>query len=217
MTGTKETPMREPSGVGGIARLIVGFLGLVILAGVAVGFTQAWSEDGNRSFSAAAWGVTALWALLVVLCIWLLVGGIRQSRAAGADMPPRERRSLRIVLVCMAIGVVVGVAMTLGSAGTPTGLLSDGPLSPGIAWLLTAIWVLPLGFTTIWWLRAIDEHERAAYREGAEHAGHALLILAPAWWLLHRGGVVPAPDAVIMITAFAFIWVGVWAWRKYFD
>jgi hypothetical protein len=66
-----------------------------------------------------------------------------------------------------------------------------------------------------WHARVIDELEADAYRSGAMLAMYAFWIVAPVWWLLWRGGMLPAPDGVALYLMTTFVALIIWFWKKY--
>ncbi|MEQ1726685.1 MAG: hypothetical protein ABL882_12260 [Sphingopyxis sp.] len=138
-------------------------------------------------------------------------------------LTPREARNRNILILCMVLGGVIAAALIVGSnmMGEATDAHWDslgafsGPLPPLLAIALAGVWGIVLPIISLLWLRVIDEHERSAYRDGAEAAAFAYLTGAPIWWILWRGGLVPVPDGVVIFVAFNFIYLAVWLWRKY--
>lgn len=152
-------------------------------------------------------------------------------------LTPREARNRNIIISCMLLGGAIAVALvaathvttrvvttTIVRNGVTTthverniGALGAfyGPVPPTFAIALAVIWGLALPVISLFWYRAIDEHERAAYRDGAEVAAFAYMIGAPIWWILWRGGLVAPPDNGFIFIAFNLIYAGVWLWRKY--
>lgn len=152
-------------------------------------------------------------------------------------LTPREARNRNILISCMLLGGAIAatlvaeahvttrvVTTTIVKNGVTTTHVErsidalgafTGPVPPTFAIVLAAIWGLALPVISLLWYRTIDEHERAAYRDGAEVAAFAYMIGAPIWWILWRGGLVVPPDGALIFITFNFIYLGVWLWRKY--
>ena len=92
------------------------------------------------------------------------------------------------------------------------------PVRLAIAVLL-AILVTGTFAASVWlYHRAIDDHEERAYLWGSQVAYYFLILALPAWWLLERGGIVPAITTGVAFLAIlvSFLVQGaVWAWLKF--
>lgn len=200
--------------------LLGAALGTILTFGAITGFVMASMENGDASLDAKHAAILA--AMLAVLGVLLAVCWRlgRRLLGAGARVPTRERRSRNILLLSGAMGAVAGIilsAVAIGNAGIddPFAMFSSGPIPPLLAIAMVLFLVTVLPFLSWQWQRTIDEHERDAYRAGAVSAAYLFLILAPAWWLLWRGGLVPEPNGVILYLAFNFTFLAVWFWKKY--
>ena len=194
-------------------------LGTVTMVGVIAGFSSKSLEHGWSDFSLRDGAILAL-----IVAITAGLGRLswrlgRKLLGTDAHIPRRERRSRNILLFSCAIGMVIGIILAgsdmMSASDDPLSVLSDGPISPLLAIGMTLFLVLVLPVLSWQWQKAIDEHEREAYQVGAVAAAYMFLILAPAWWLLWRGGLVPEPNGIILYFAFNFTFVIVWFWKKY--
>ena len=61
----------------------------------------------------------------------------------------------------------------------------------------------------------VDEHEERSYQFGGLAALYLYGFATPAWWLAARGGLVPAPDAMVIFLGVMFVWCVGWFWRRY--
>ncbi|MEQ1510459.1 MAG: hypothetical protein ABL909_08690 [Sphingopyxis sp.] len=138
-------------------------------------------------------------------------------------LTPREARNRTIMALSMVIGGFFAAALIAGSQwmGESNNAYWDslgafsGPLPPLLTVALAALWGIVLPIISLFWMRTIDEHERSAYRDGAEVAAFAYMMGAPIWWILWRGGLVAEPDGVFIFFTFNSIYLAVWLWRKY--
>jgi hypothetical protein len=196
-----------------IARALLLLLALIFLVGMTTGFLAAHQSDGGGSMTLLGQMVLGLF-LLCGLAAFIQI--IRDLSALFRDMESlnrRERASARLMAVALGVGAVSGIAG--GIVSSETDWLTSGTFPPALAIALTAaLCILGPWFTVRWW-RAIDEHEQAAYVEGANISGHFILFGGIAWWLLSRAALVPAPDVMILIVAMSFVWTGVWYYRKF--
>ena len=163
------------------------------------------------------------WMLLGILVVGtLLCGVISITRVLAyyrviktAQIPKREKLSNWFIGGSIALGIIMAIIMVI--TGNAPGHEADAnAISPAIA-ISAAIGVAILGGGGTWyWLaRVVDEHERNAYREGAEYAGHAVVLITPIWWLLWRGNLLPEPDAMIIMFTMAIVWTFVWFSKKF--
>ena len=139
------------------------------------------------------------------------------NKETKAPLNKKERLNRNLLITLGALGGISGLVLGVLEADGETALLmSNTPLPTGIAVGIAFVWlvIVPV-IAWFWHTRAIDEQEASAYRDGGYYAAYAYLILAPTWWLLWRGGLVPEPDGVGIYFAFALIWTAVWFWKKY--
>lgn len=196
-----------------IALLIAASLGGLFAIGVVVGLLAGHAERGGP-LDARLIGLIAAAALLALGCAY---AGYRALRGIAAEDPgtSRERRGRIVFLSCFALGVAMGIALTLGGE-SPLAGFSDAPISPVLAVVLAAITVILLPLVCLYWHRRVaDEQEKAAYGAGVLLAIYAYWIGAPAWWLLWRGGLVPAPDGVLIYFATIAVAAIGWLHAKY--
>jgi len=207
--------------VGRIALITLAAIGAIGGTGVIVGFLTAFSQDANGTLSIRDIAILSGAALFVLGCVytgWRAIRSMRVADAAAGPPTPRENRNRLVRVVAGLLGAVIGVVLVLHH-DTPTSsplALLDGPLSPAIAIVLALlVGVLTPALSLYWYLRVVDEQEAAAYDKGAFVAIHAFWVGAPVWWLLWRGGLVAAPDGVLIYLATAVIATVAWFWAKY--
>jgi hypothetical protein len=139
------------------------------------------------------------------------------NKEAKTPLTKKERLNLNLVIALGMLGGILGVVLAVVEKdGDAALLMSHSPLPAGIALGIAFVWVVIVPVVAWFWhTRAIDEQEASAYRDGGYYSAYAYLILAPTWWLLWRGGLMPQPDGVAIYFAFAMIWTAVWFWKKY--
>jgi len=192
-------------------------LALVMLLGMAGGFTAAHIADGE---ALGLVGAAILGAMLLAAagCGWLL---LREMRRPTGEEPltPRERLNRNIIIGCGVLGLIVGMALSLGGGVDMTkggGVFTNEPLPPALALALVALTGVLLPLVSVFWHRsAVDELETEAYKTGALYAVYVYMIGAPVWWLLWRGGFVPAPDGIIIYFAVILTLGAVWMRKKH--
>lgn len=218
MTATEMAMTDEPEAMGSqlgrIGLIILSLFGTVFGVGVAAGILAAHLDRGGP----IGLKLVALLAgaiLLAAAFAWL---GYRSARAltrAVGKPTTRERRNYLVLLGCGAIGGVLGMALTLGG-GSPLDAFSDSPIPSWLAVLLAAPVLVLLPLISLYWHRhVVDEQEAAAYKLGALFGIYTYFIGAPTWWLLWRGGLLPAPDGVLIYLATITVTGVTWIWAKY--
>lgn len=127
----------------------------------------------------------------------------------------KERMNRNILIGCMLLGGVIGMALALAGPGGPDSAFSNEPIQPWLAIVIGLVWGVGMPIATLFWQRYIDEQEADAYRWGAYYGFLVYTVGAPLWWILWRGGLVPEPNGVIIY----YIVLGTagfeWLRRKY--
>jgi hypothetical protein len=206
---------------GRVVLLVLAAIGAIGGAGMIAGFLAAYNQDPDGTLSVRDILILAGGALFVLGCLyggWRAIRSMRAADVAAGPPTPREARN-RVV---MGVAVLLGAAISLvlishhgGPASSPLALF-DNPLSPAAAIVLALLVGLVAPALSLYWhLRVIDEQEAAAYNKGALIAMYVFWVGAPVWWLLWKGGLVPAPDGVLIYVATAVIATVTWFWAKY--
>jgi hypothetical protein len=194
-------------------RIALGALGgfaFLFLPAFAVGFTKGRLGQGpleNTDF--AILGAAALLLIVICFAVWRM-----WPAESGEPEAPRVKQSRMVIFTCMGVGALLGMILVL-TQEPGVEMFFDGPINPIIAGVVIAVWLLFVPIATLKWLRTVDEHEADAYREGAFIAGHAYLFLAPAWWMAHRAGWLPAQDPMIVFLIICTVWSAVWFAKRY--
>lgn len=203
---------------GRIAIIALGGFGALLGAGVITGFIAAHQEHGGGAMSVRDVLILTGAGLFVLGCLyggWRAARALRAASAADGRPTPREGRYRMVMILAGLLGGAISLALVLQNDAL-TGNPFYGPLSPGAAIALALLVGVLLPALSIYWhLRAIDEQEAAAYNKGALFAMYAYWVGAPVWWLLWRGGLVAAPDGVLIYLATAVIATVIWFWAKY--
>ena len=200
--------------MGRMAILAVAGLGAVFGTGTIAGILAAYADRGGEP-TVKLISLLAAAALLTAAALFLAWRQVKaMSKAAGAPTS-RERRNRTVLLVCGALGGAMGALLTLAGP-TPFSAFTNDPLPAWFALALAAVIALPVPAISFYWHRHVaDEQESAAYAQGALIGLYVFWIGAPVWWLLWRGGLVPAPDMIIIYFATVAVAGAVWMWAKY--
>lgn len=198
--------------------MILCGVGIIMLLGAITGFL-AQPENQNigtmDSSDFAILGVFVTVILVLAFAIWKLFQQVKQS---GERVPRREKLYNRILIGCGLLGGVIGLALAVTDnlGADEASLFASGPISPILAIILSvAIGVISPAITIYWHKHVVDEQEEAAYRTGALIAMYAFWFIAPVWWLLWRGGMLPEPNGVALYLMTTFVALIVWFWKKY--
>lgn len=227
MTDLMEARMAKLDDQGAQGRAVLWMmliaLGIVMTAGAIAGFVGEHRTDGDRAFSDFAIGLLAGVIVMLAALIFAFWRYAKKLKASGEPMSKREKLNRNIILVCGLLGGAMGASFAAtgflnapDETADPLSVLFSGPLPLAVALALAFFWaVIMPAIAWFWHTRAIDEQEASAYRDGGYYAAYAYLILAPTWWLLWRGGLVPEPNGVVIFLAFSFLWSAIWLWKKY--
>ncbi len=197
--------------------ILCGF-GIVLLSGVITGFLSAsMAEDGSaqKILDYAILATLISVTLLLAFIIWKLFQRMKSSRE---KMPHREKVYNRFLVGSFLFGGVTGIALALTGSfdANESNLFATGAMSPMLAIIMSVSVGLIMPAVTFYWHKnVVDEQEEAAYRFGALIAMYAFWFIAPVWWFLWRGGMLPEIDGVILYFITIFVTLIVWFWKKY--
>lgn len=132
-------------------------------------------------------------------------------------MSPRRKRYWTSLGTAALIGGVIGGWMVVDQpAGeNPLDLLNSGALTPGFAIGASAAWAIGLAICMILYHRAIDDHEERAWLWASMAGWYAFIFPAPVWWVLHRAGMAPPADAMILFIFSLIVNAIVYLWLKF--
>lgn len=217
-------PMEEDSSSGrSLLWIILSSLGVVMTIGAVAGYLAEHHAQGSGPLGSTGIIVLGISAAIIAGLCFVIWRNVRKLKLSRQPTTRREKLNRNIMLACLLLGaaivVVLEVAGTLDAtdaAKSPFSMFVDAPMPNTVALILVFIWAVVMPVVAWFWhTRAIDEQEASAYRDGGYYAAYSYLILAPAWWLLWRGGLLPEPDGVAIYVAFSLIWSAIWIWKKY--
>jgi hypothetical protein len=220
MMNLTEAMMNSPDtdNFGGLKRILIGFgtvIGLFFCAGVIAGMLSAHQEHGGGLISPMMAGIL----LGVILAMALLIYAAYRLFGKRPQLTKKERLNRNILIGGGLGGGIVGAIMAASEItkdGSKFFLYSNAPISSTAALIFAAILVIIVPIVNIYWFRyATDEQEIYAYKEGTFYAFFAYGLGAPLWWILWRGGLVPAPDGIIIYYMTMLICCVIWLWKKY--
>ena len=196
---------------------LCGFGMIMILAYIA-GFLSVHMAEGGSALNMTDYAIVAAFisaTLLLAFTIWRL---FRQMKRSDQKVPQREKVYNRFLIGSFIFGGITGLvlAMTGSFDETEAGLISNDAMSPMLAIILSiAIGLIVPAITLYWHKHAVDEQEEAAYRFAALIAMYAFWFIAPVWWLLWRGGMLPEVNGITLYFMTTFVALIVWFWKKY--
>lgn len=196
---------------------LCGF-GIIMLLGAITGFLSAHMEEGGGPLNIAGYAILAAFicvTLALAFAIWRL---FRQMKRNDQKVPQREKIYNRFLIGSFIFGGVTGLILALTGSfdETEAGLISNDAMSPMLAIILSiALGVIVPAITFYWHKNLVDEQEEAAYRFGALIAMYAFWFIAPVWWFLWRGGILPAIDGIALYFITIFVALIAWFWKKY--
>ncbi len=223
MMSLKESIMVDPveeeyPGGRSVFWMMLAGIGIVMTSGAIAGYLAEHQAQGGGPLGTSGIVVMAIFvAIIAGLSFFIWRSGIA-LRGSKARMLRREKLNQRITVACALLGGAIAIVLMVASPsidGSPN-VLSDGAIAPWLAVLLSIIIGVGLPIVSYYWhKRVIDEQEEAAYRAGALFAIYAFWFIAPVWWLLWRGGILPAPNGVALYLMTTFVALIVWFWKKY--
>jgi hypothetical protein len=196
---------------------LCGF-GIIMLLGAITGFLSAHIEEGGGPLNIASYAILAAFicvTLALAFAIWRL---FRQMKRSDQKVPQSEKVYNRFLIGSFIFGGVNGLILALTGSfdETEAGLISNDAMSPMLAIILSiALGVIVPAITFYWHKNLVDEQEEAAYRFGALIAMYAFWFIAPVWWFLWRGGILPEIDGIALYFITIFVALIVWFWKKY--
>lgn len=186
----------------------------IFLTGVTAGFLDA-MRDAGRSVIPTAAGIG-----LVLLC-----GGVAlflyMRRFAGAwsnelgGLSPRQRRYWLGLGLAAAIGGVIGAWAMLDQPHGAGGWIGSGPISTQFAIGASLCWAIGLAISMVIYHRAIDDHEERAWLWASTAGWYAVIFPAPVWWVLHRAGLAPPADVMLLFLLSMVVNAIVYLWLKF--
>jgi len=200
-----------------LGMILCGF-GIIMLLGAITGFLSAHMEEGGSALNTTDYAILAAFisvTLVLAFAIWRL---FRQMKRSDQKVPHREKVYNRFLIGSFIFGGVTGLILALTGSfdETEAGLISNDAMSPMLAIILSiALGVIVPAITFYWHKNLVDEQEEAAYRFGALIAMYAFWFIAPVWWFLWRGGILPAIDGIVLYFITIFVVLIVWFWKKY--
>jgi hypothetical protein len=197
--------------------ILCGF-GIVLLSGVITGFLSVHMAEGGSALNTTDYAILAAFislTLALAFAIWRL---FRQMKRSDQKVPQREKVYNRFLIGSFLFGGVTGIVLALTGSfdATEASLISNNAMSPMLAIILSiSIGIIVPIITFYWHKYVVDEQEEAAYRFGALIAMYAFWFIAPVWWLLWRGGMLPEVSGIILYFITIFVALIVWFWKKY--
>jgi hypothetical protein len=197
--------------------ILCGF-GIVLLSGVITGFLSASMAEGGSALKMADYAILAALislTFLLALIIWKLFQRMKSSRE---KMPHREKMYNRVLIGSFLFGGVTGITLALTGSfdANESNLFATGAMSPMLAIIMSVSVGLIMPAVTFYWHKnVVDEQEEAAYRFGALIAMYAFWFIAPVWWFLSRGSMLPEVNGIALYFITIFVAMIVWFLKKY--
>jgi hypothetical protein len=185
-------------------------LALCMLAGAAAGLLGG-DEPNWRGMAIVA----ALALLIGGTGVWGLMR-LKPWAVWNQPVAPATRKANNLIAWSILAGILaIGPLMILAIRNKdPFALFSNGPV-PLVAALVAIVgWVLAVALS-LQWHRSVDEHEARTYEFGGLAGLYVYSVIAPAWWLGWRGGLLPAPDTMVIFAGVMAVWAIGWVWRRY--
>jgi len=212
-------PMEE-NGSGGrrVRWMMLSGLGIVMTAGAIAGYLAEHQSQGGGPLDTIGIIVVAVFLAIIAGLSFAIWRNGSKLKDRHGRLPRREKLNQRIIVFCALLGGGIAIALMASATaeyGDPS-VFTEVPIKPWVAIVLALIIGVGMPVLSVYWhYRVIDEQEADAYRSGALIAAYTFWIGAPVWWLLWRGGLVPAPNGVAIYMVTTFIALIIWFWKKY--
>ena len=207
---------RGPLGQGRVKTVALSaVLGMLLLVCVgALGGVAAAMADGDYD-QAYALLILASAVIVGAASLWGIVR-LKPWAGDGEPMSPRMRKANNLLFLSGAVGGVLGAVLAVStlSLDDPFAMFSNGPIPVAVVIPALAVWLLIVPVISWQWHRNIDEHETEAYKFGGIAALYLYAFLTPAWWLAWRGGLVPAPETMVIYLVVIGVFGLGWFWRR---
>ena len=199
--------------------LVSSILG-VFAVGMLLGFSYSMIEHGHIPTKPIIYLIFAAMVGLVAVIVWFLVTVVRSARPKG--LSGFDQRYWKMWVIIAVLSLPLGIALAvfgLSDQGNGFSLvLSNDPISPILAILLSAAMTVLLVLAALVYHRTIDDHEERAYLWGSTIGYYFLILAFPLYWLLARGGLVPTLTigiALLIILFSCIVQAIVWALFKF--
>lgn len=223
MTNLTEVKMMQdednaPSNGRRMLWIIIASLGVVMTSGAIAGFVSEMKAQGDGAMDGTSLIVLGVFVAIIGALAFVIWSLTQKMRTSGEKIPRREKLNNKILIGCGLFGGIIGLTLAVSeNFGADEAILfGNGPLPPVVAIVLAAAIGIFMPVVSYYWHKnVVDELEEAAYRAGALFAMYAFWFVAPVWWLLSRGGFLPAPNGVALYLMTTFVALIVWSWKKY--
>ncbi|NIJ36022.1 hypothetical protein FHR22_000671 [Sphingopyxis panaciterrae] len=182
----------------------------IFLMGVAAGYLDAMREaGGNAPPTPVVSGAVLLGGGAAMLFYLRRVGNF------WSGWSRRKRLYWGCLFAAVLIGALSVIVARSGTDDLSINAILSGALSPTAAVILAALWVLGLTILIPLYERVIDDHERQAYLRAGLASYYVFIIPIPAWWVLHRAGLAPPIDAMLLFLLAFLVNLVVYLWLKF--
>lgn len=203
-----------------ILLVVTAILGVFVIGTIVV-FGVAVTEDGQLPIKPLPYVIFAVFLALAAAVGWLMATLIRSFRRQ--EMSGFDRRYWRMWGIVVILGMPIGMGLAIfgfgnGGSADLSLALTNSPISPLAAILLSAGATALLVASAVIYHRTIDDHEERAYLWGSTIGYYFLVLVFPLHWLLARGGILPALTigfALLLVLLSCIVQAIVWALFKF--
>lgn len=205
------TEPQEPRAPGFIWPAAICF-GAIFLAGILAGYSKAAAEAGKATL--APWAGPLIAATLGIAGLFFY---FRRHADWFRGLSRRRRRYWTALGLAAVIGGIVGVWASFDQPANRGAIemAFTGSLSANFAIGASLFWVIGLLVSMIIYHRSIDDHEERAWLWAGLAGWYAFIFPAPVWWVLHRAGLAPPADAMLLFVLSMVANGVVYLWLKF--
>ncbi|MCW0199550.1 hypothetical protein [Sphingopyxis sp.] len=205
------TEPQEPRTPGFIWPAVICF-GAIFLAGILAGFSKVAAEAGKATL--APWAGPLIAATLGIAGLFFY---FRRHADWFRALSRRRRHYWTALGLAAVIGGIVGVWASFDQPANRGAIemAFTGSLSANFAIGASLFWVIGLLVSMVIYHRSIDDHEERAWLWAGLAGWYAFIFPAPVWWVLHRAGLAPPADAMLLFVLSMVTNGVVYLWLKF--
>jgi hypothetical protein len=194
----------------GIVWPVIIIIGTMFLMGIVAGYLDGMAEKGRDVPSST---IGAGFVLLLGIAAMALY--VRRAGKFWQDWSRRKRLYWTSLGAAGLLGAISAVLLQNGGVDVGVALFTSSALSPSTAIILSLLWGVGLAVIMVVYHRAIDDHEERAWLWAGLAGWYAFILPAPAWWILHRAGLAPPADAMLLFVLSMVVNAAVYLWLKF--
>lgn len=194
----------------GIVWPVVIIICTIFLMGIVPGYLDGMAENGRNVPSSTVGAGSVLLLGIAAMALY-----VRRAGKFWQDWSRRKRLYWASLGAAGLLGAISAVLLQNGGVDFGVALFASSALSPSTAIILSLLWGIGLAVILVVYHRTIDDHEERAWLWAGLAGWYAFILPAPAWWILHRAGLAPPADAMLLFVLSMVVNAIVYLWLKF--